>query len=260
MRYNAPMWWFLFLQSASPDRESEIHRWQVWLLTDRQAQTDQSLLRSRRWVSAMRPLFAAEGVPEDLVWMALIESGFRAGAENPSGAVGMFQFKRETAAFLGLRLRPLDERKQPLAAAAAAARYLRYLYAQFADWDLVLAAYNLGEGDVRRALVREGAQSWEQVQPHVRAETQVYVAKVWAAARVGNEFLESDPRAKAEGPEHTVASGETLYSLSRRYGVGIEELCQFNGIDPAAPLLPDQVLFLPQPEPFLPRPTDQQRP
>lgn len=261
LRYNARMWWlFLFLQSDPAGREREIQRMQEWLLGERQAQTDQSLLRSRRWVSAMKPIFTLEGVPEDLLWLALIESGFRASAENASGAAGMFQFKRETAAFVGLRLSPIDERMRPLAAAAGAARYLRYLYGQFSDWDLVLAAYNLGEGDVRRALAREGARSWQELQPHVRAETQAYVAKVWAAARVGNAFLEFDPRARAELPEHSVAAGETLYSLARRYGVALEDLCSINGIDPATPLLPEQILFLPRPEPMLPPPSDHKRP
>jgi len=92
----------------------------------------------------------------------------------------MFQLMPATAKDLGLSLFPFDERKQPDAAAHAAAKYLRYLHGKFGDWRLAVAAYNSGEGTVQRLLKRYDATSYERIATHLPAETQMYVPKVEA--------------------------------------------------------------------------------
>ena len=132
------------------------------------------------YVPRLKPIFAAQHVPPQLVWLAEVESGFDAGARSPAGAVGMFQLMPATAKALGLSRWPLDERKQPDAAARAAADYLRQLHTRFGDWRLAVAAYNCGDGTVQRLLQRYDTNSYERIATHLPAETQMYVPKVEA--------------------------------------------------------------------------------
>ena len=141
-------------------------------------------------VPTLKKVFASEGVPPELVWLAEVESGFNASAESPAGALGMFQLMPATAKRYGLNLWPFDQRKQPEAAAHAAAKSLHTLHEQFGDWRLAVAAYNCGEGTLQKAMKRHHAQSFESVAPHLPAETQMYVPKVEATIlhREGQEM------------------------------------------------------------------------
>jgi membrane-bound lytic murein transglycosylase D len=138
---------------------------------------------AKKFVPELKTIFAAEGVPVELVWLAEVESGFDARARSPAGAVGMFQLMPATAKNLGLSLFPFDQRKQPEPAAHAAAKYLRHLHEQFGGWRLAVAAYNSGEGTVQRLLKRYDATSYERIATHLPAETQMYVPKVEATIR-----------------------------------------------------------------------------
>ncbi|CAM2009434.1 transglycosylase SLT domain-containing protein [Acanthopleuribacter pedis] len=226
---------------------AETLKWQDFLLVERRDQTRDALDRAEYFVPLIRPLFRAEGVPEDLVWLALIESSFRNHVESPTGAVGMFQFKRETATAFGLVVRGrTDQRLEPIKAGAAAARYLRYLRGKFASWDLVLAAYNLGEGDLRRTMAARNSLTWEEVRPFVREETQNYVEKIRAAAIIGNRHLGNlNPQTPLR---HTVLKGDTLYSIARTYGVPVDELRALNGLV-GNHISPGQALTVPKAAP-----------
>ena len=133
-----------------------------------------------QFVPKLKTIFTAEGVPTALVWLAEVESGFDASAQSPEGAVGMFQLMPATAKDLGLSLLPFDQRKQVEPAAQASAKYLRQLHDQFGDWRLAVAAYNSGPGTVQRLLKRYQTTSYENIAPHLPAETQMYVPKVEA--------------------------------------------------------------------------------
>jgi uracil-DNA glycosylase family 4 len=128
----------------------------------------------------LKPVFVAQKVPAELVWLAAVESSFDPAARSPVGAVGLFQLMPQTASSLGLSLRPTDERLNPERNAAAAAKYLRTLHSQFKDWRLALAAYNAGAGKVHGLLTRYRAKTFDQVAVHLPAETQMYVPKVEA--------------------------------------------------------------------------------
>lgn len=135
---------------------------------------------AKKFVPELKTIFAAEGVPAELVWLAEVESGFDPRAQSPAGAVGMFQLMPATAKGLGLSLFPFDQRKQPAPAARAAAQYLRQLHTQFGDWRLAVAAYNCGAGTVQKLLKRHHATSYEDIATDLPAETQMYVPKVEA--------------------------------------------------------------------------------
>jgi membrane-bound lytic murein transglycosylase D len=133
-----------------------------------------------QFVPKLKTIFTAEGVPSALIWLAEVESGFDASARSPEGAVGMFQLMPVTAKNLGLSLFPFDQRKQVEPAARASAKYLHQLHDQFGDWRLAVAAYNSGPGTVQRLLKRYQTTSYEDIAPHLPAETQMYVPKVEA--------------------------------------------------------------------------------
>ncbi|MBC8011261.1 MAG: lytic transglycosylase domain-containing protein, partial [Burkholderiales bacterium] len=128
--------------------------------------------------------FAAEGVPEALVWLAETESTFNPAARSPVGARGLFQLMPATAKSLGLSLMPFDERTQPEASARAAAVYLKKLHTRFGDWPLALAAYNAGEGRVGRTLKARGATDYAGIAEHLPSETKLYVPKVLATVQL----------------------------------------------------------------------------
>ncbi|HXI84938.1 MAG TPA: lytic transglycosylase domain-containing protein [Verrucomicrobiae bacterium] len=132
------------------------------------------------YVARLKPIFVAEGVPAELVWLAEVESGFDTLARSPSGAAGLFQLMPETAKSLGLALSPWDQRRQPEKNGRAAAKYLKYLYGQFGDWRLSIAAYNAGEGTVSRLLTKYAAHTYDEIATRLPAETQMYVPKVEA--------------------------------------------------------------------------------
>lgn len=126
----------------------------------------------------LKPIFTAQRVPAQLVWLAEVESSFDPTARSPVGAAGLYQLMPATAQQLGLALRPKDERLEAEKNAQAAAKYLRYLHGRFKDWPLALAAYNAGEGNVRRLLDKYKARSFDGIATHLPAETQMYVPKI----------------------------------------------------------------------------------
>jgi Transglycosylase SLT domain len=130
------------------------------------------------YVARLKPIFAAEGVPSELVWLAEVESGFDTVARSPIGAAGLFQLMPDTAEWLGLTLTPTDQRLQPEKNARAAARYLKYLHGTFHDWRLAIAAYNGGEGLVGRLIEKRRTRHYDEIAPGLPTETQLYVPKV----------------------------------------------------------------------------------
>jgi membrane-bound lytic murein transglycosylase D len=138
---------------------------------------------AREYVPALKPIFTAQKVPPELVWVAEVESSFDRRARSPAGAAGLFQLMPETAKRFGLSLWPRDQRFQPEPSATASAQYLKTLYDHFKDWRLALAAYNAGEGTVQKLLDRHKTRSYDDIAEHLPAETQMYVPRVEAILR-----------------------------------------------------------------------------
>ena len=135
---------------------------------------------AREYVPELKPIFTAQKVPPDLVWVAEVESSFDRRALSPAGAAGLFQLMPDTARRFGLSLWPRDQRYQLEPSATASAQYLKYLHDRFKDWRLALAAYNAGEGTVQKLLDRYKTHSYDDIAQHLPAETQMYVPRVEA--------------------------------------------------------------------------------
>lgn len=133
-----------------------------------------------RYLPVFKKAFSSKGVPPELAWLSEVESSLNLNARSPVGAYGPFQFMPATAERFGLRVGSPDDRAHPRKSAEAAASYLGILYKQFQSWPLALAAYNAGEGRVGRALKAAGVTTFEELSPHLPAETRMYVPKVLA--------------------------------------------------------------------------------
>jgi len=138
---------------------------------------------SAQLVPPLKKIFADQGVPPELVWMAEVESTFNPAARSPAGAVGLFQLMPATAKHLGLQIEPDDQRLDPSLNGNAAARYLKDLYSRFEDWPLAIAAYNGGEGRVSELLKSNGVRNLDGISDDLPGETRMYVPKVLATIR-----------------------------------------------------------------------------
>jgi membrane-bound lytic murein transglycosylase D len=146
-----------------------------------------ALERGGRYLPRIREVFAAEGIPQDLAYVALVESAFKTGALSRAKAKGVWQFIPATGKRFGLRQDWwVDERSNPEKSTQAAAQYLKQLYGIFQDWNLALAAYNAGEGRVARTIDRYGTEDfWQLVENKALArETRNYVPMIHAAILV----------------------------------------------------------------------------
>ena len=148
------------------------------------------LSRSGRYVPMIQQIFAQEGLPQDLAWIAFIESSFLPHARSPKAAHGIWQFMPRTGRQYGLKSNGIvDERSDPEKATRAAAKYLTYLHEIFGDWYLVMAAYNAGEGKILRAMEKTGARDFWQLAgtPAIRRQTQNYVPAFLASVLISKD-------------------------------------------------------------------------
>jgi len=142
-----------------------------------------SMERAGKYRAMMQKVLAEEGVPQDLIYLAVAESGFQPQALNPkSGAGGMWQFM-PTGAYGLARNGWVDERFDPEKSSRAYAKYMKFLYTQMGDWYLAMAAYDWGAGNVQRAVMHTGyADFWELYRRNaLPTETKNYVPQILAA-------------------------------------------------------------------------------
>lgn len=141
------------------------------------------LERSGKYRDMIERIFAEEGIPRELIYLAQEESGFKPRAVSHRRAVGMWQFTASTAHLYDLKhTRSYDARLDPVASTRAAAQYLKWLYARYGDWYLAMAAYDSGPGTVDKAVARTGyADYWKLVKLHaLPKETANYVPIILA--------------------------------------------------------------------------------
>jgi membrane-bound lytic murein transglycosylase D len=283
-----------------------------------------ALARSQAYEDMMKKIFREKNLPEELFYLALIESGYNPHALSRSKAGGIWQFVAKTAKRFGLKVdKWVDERRDPEKSTYAAAEYLKSLYEMFNCWELATASYNAGEGKISRAMKKAKSQDFWEISEHryLKKETKRYVPMFLAAVLIAKEphkygfsninyhpplvyekvavppgtrldwiakIAETDlseiralnpalkrgktppgssqfeinlppgkkelfeknlfaynHSAAIEGQKHRVRAGETLRSISKRYQVKYQDLCEFNGLSSRSKIKPGTMLLLP---------------
>lgn len=195
------------------------------------------LERARVYAPMIRDQLRALGLPEDLLYVAMVESGFDPSARSGAAAVGLWQFVSRTGAQYGLDANHwVDERMDPAKATEAAGRYLGDLHDKFGTWELALAAYNMGYGALLRTIKKYNTNDYwllSRIEAGLPYETTLYVAKIMACAIVGENPERFGFEAQAaEAPVHTevvrVPGGLPMRLLARAAGIDTDTLEKLN--------------------------------
>lgn len=172
------------------DYNTKVEDWIEYFQTRGRARMEVYLERSGRYLPLMKKILRENGLPEDLVYVALIESGFSSRATSRARAVGYWQFIRGTAHRYGLKMNGIvDERRDPIKSTQAAAQYLKGLYNVFGAWYLAIAGYNSGENRIKQAVMRHYSRDfWElSAAGGFPRETSEYVPKFLAARLIAQK-------------------------------------------------------------------------
>lgn len=200
------------------------------------------LAREGRYGEMIRGKLRESGLPEELIYLAMIESGFSPRARSPANASGMWQMVEGTARRYGLRVDPfVDERRDPVRATEAALDYLEDLYGEFGSWYLAAAGYNAGERRVARALRARASAPWDgrrdrdlfwHIMEELPEETREYVPMMIAAMilardpqRYGFEF---EPFESLRFDRVFVPGGTPLSRIAWLAGVGADTIRALN--------------------------------
>jgi soluble lytic murein transglycosylase-like protein len=162
----------------------QVRAYLVYFSTERKEVIRRYLARSTRYLPMIKETFQEYGLPEDMAYLAMIESGFNCKAYSSAAASGMWQFIRGTGLRYGLAIDSyVDERRDPEKATKAAAKYLLDLYKQFGSWYLAAASYNCGEGRVQRELNQSTHKNFWELSANMCLpnETKNYVPQMIAA-------------------------------------------------------------------------------
>lgn len=145
------------------------------------------LYRSGMFMRMARRIFKEEGLPENITWLGQVESAWKPSAMSHMAASGLWQFIPGTGARYGLRRTAfIDERNSFDEATRASARYLKFLFNRYGDWELAMAGYNCGEGNVDRAISRAGSRNFWAAYPYLPRETRNYVPNILATILIAN--------------------------------------------------------------------------
>ncbi|MFV8753385.1 LysM peptidoglycan-binding domain-containing protein [Nannocystaceae bacterium ST9] len=194
------------------------------------------LNRMGRYEKRLRTILREAGVPEDLVYVAMVESGFDPGARSGVGAAGMWQFMEPTGRVYGLESAYwTDDRLDFERASFAAATYLADLHTRFGSWELALAAYNAGYGLVVQSIRANNTNNYwalSEIENGLPEQTSNYVPKILAAAIVGHNRevfgVEGKPDAARETIDVDVPAGTTLDDLAAAIEVDAKLLAELN--------------------------------
>lgn len=193
--------------------------------------------KSGRYAAAIKTELGRAGLPTDLVWLSLIESGHNPTIASPVGAAGLWQFMPDAARSYGLTVdRWVDERLDPERSTQAAVRYLSDLYRRFGSWDLSMAAYNMGYGGLSRSVRKFNTNNfWElaRYEAGIPWETTLYVPKILATAVLMNNRRAFGLDGVSEDPPErfdvvVVGPSVPLGEIARAVGASPEQLEALN--------------------------------
>ena len=214
--------------------------WVERFSTDKRDQFTGFLQRSGRYVPMLEAALSERGMPRDLVYLAMIESGFDPTAYSHADAAGLWQFIEETGRRYGLEInKAVDERNDPLKATDAALEYLADLHDRFGSWYLAAAAYNTGENRVARIMREEtgsergNEESYYEIYDRLPRETRDYVPLMIAAARIAKEphkygFADVEVEPPLAFEEVVVDPATPLSAVASAAGAALDDILDLN--------------------------------
>lgn len=194
------------------------------------------LSRSTRYMPLMKEILKREGLPEELIYIALIESGFSSTAHSSASAVGYWQFIRGTGSRYGLQIDSyVDERRDFVKSTQAAADYFKGLYSLFGNWYLAIASYNVGENRVKNLIAKNHTRDFWQLarENKLPDETINYVPKFLAARLIAREpekygFTDIEYMPPLEFSEVELSHGVDIRKLAKEMNVEYDDLRDLN--------------------------------
>lgn len=226
-------------ESAMPD----VTRQYKYFLRKGRPTMNASSKRAEQFLAYAKRVFRSRGMPEDLAYLAIVESGYRSEARSPAGAAGAWQFMPYTGQKYGLTQDWwTDERLDPFKSTEAAADYLQKLYGDFGDWPTAIAAYNAGEGKIGRAKQGTGGRDFFEIKSRnhmlddkaqLRDETKQYVPRYLAVTKIMRNLpqLGFDPIHPENAPgalRLSAKPGTDLAAMARACRMDMDEFSAFN--------------------------------
>ncbi|MGE5085206.1 MAG: LysM peptidoglycan-binding domain-containing protein [Bacillota bacterium] len=213
-----------------------VEKWITYFQGRGREHMEKYLARSSRYEKLMKKVLRDNGLPEDLFYIALIESGFSSQATSNAAAVGYWQFIRGTGKRYGLDINPfVDERRDPVFATQAAAEYFKGLYSVFGSWYLAMASYNVGENRVKREVMNHYTRDfWELARKNrLPKETINYVPKFIAAKLIAKDpakygFEDIDYLPPIEFDHITVNKPVNMRQMADKMGLNYEDFKALN--------------------------------
>jgi membrane-bound lytic murein transglycosylase D len=192
--------------------------------------------RTGKYLEKIAEIFRERGLPQELIFLPLIESGFNLHAYSPKKAAGLWQFIPGTAKRYGLKINWwVDERRDPIKATIAASEYLSDLYGMFGSWNLALAAYNAGEGKILKALKKTKTDDFWAIREtkYIKKETKNYVPAYIAATAIALDpesfgFENVAYHTPLEYDEVTINSPMRLKTIAKLIEVEVEDIKELN--------------------------------
>lgn len=224
------------LLTVPPEGEALVQTWVNYFQGRGRPHMERYLSRLGRYEAYMTDILVKEGLPRELIYVALIESGFSSQAHSHASAVGYWQFIRSTGRGYNLVINSMvDERKNPRRATEAASQYFKALYNVFGSWPLALASYNAGENRVMRSIMRNyNRDFWHlAMTKQLPKETSNYVPKFIAAARIGDNpekygFGHVKPMEDFAYESIDLKQGISINLMAKNLGVSASTLKQLN--------------------------------
>jgi membrane-bound lytic murein transglycosylase D len=224
------------LDNIPPEMQSKVELWIAYFQGKGRPHMERYLARSTRYLQLMKYIMKQNGLPEDLVYIALIESGFSPRATSRAAAVGYWQFIKGTGRRYGLEINSfVDERRDPVLSTQAAAEYFKGLYSVFGSWYLSMASYNVGENRVKREVIQTYSRDfWELARKRkLPKETANYVPKFIAARLIGRNpekygFSEIDYDKPQEFELIRVNRAVNLRKMAEKMGIDYEDFKLLN--------------------------------
>lgn len=215
---------------------AQVKKWLNYFLNRGRPYFQRYTERAGRYAPILGTILEEHGLPRDLIFLAMAESGFNNVARSWAAAVGPWQFMPYTGKIYGLEQDWYrDERRDPIKATVSAARYLSKLYDDFGSWEVAAAAYNAGEGKLGRAIKKYKTEDfWKMSKGHyLKDETKNYVPKIMALAIIGKNlksfgFEDIEFHETLDFDEVIVKPSTDLVLLSEKMGVEFEEVQRLN--------------------------------